>query len=52
MSEELLQRGLLEKTEKIGVWDFYNIGATTITALKRHNIIPQIDYPEKIKNKK
>ena len=34
MSEELLQRGLDKKPEKIGKWDFYNIGATTINQLK------------------
>lgn len=44
MSEELLQRGLLERPEKIGKWDFYNIGATTLKALKEYKIIPNIDY--------
>ena len=46
MSEELLQRGLDKKTpsSKIGNWDYYNIGATTLKALKGANIIRNIDY--------
>jgi type I restriction-modification system DNA methylase subunit len=51
MSEELLQRGLLEKPEKIGKWDFYNIGATTLKALKENKIIPNIDYKDFEKRK-
>jgi len=44
MSEEMLQRGLIENPEKIGEWDFYNIGATNINALKKYKIIPNRDY--------
>jgi type I restriction enzyme M protein len=46
MSEELLQRGLDRRTPtcKIGKWDYYNIGATTLKALKGANIIRNIDY--------
>ena len=44
MSEELLQRNLLDNPEKIGKWDFYNIGNTTIKALKEHGIIRNVDY--------
>lgn len=44
MSEELLQRGLINNPEKIGKWDFYNIGATTVKALKEHGIIRNINY--------
>ncbi len=44
MSEELLQRGLDKKTEKIGKWDFYNIGATTINQLKKHKIVRDVNY--------
>jgi type I restriction enzyme M protein len=44
MSEELLQKGLIKNSEKIGKWDFYNIGATTLNALKRHKKIRDIDY--------
>ena len=46
MSEELLQRDLLQNPEKIGNWDFYNIGATTIKSLKNNKIILDIDYKE------
>jgi len=44
MSEELLQRGLLENPEKIGKWDFYNIGSTSVKTLKEHGIIRNVDY--------
>jgi type I restriction-modification system DNA methylase subunit len=44
MSEELLQRNLLKNPEKIGKWDFYNIGNTTLKALKENNIIRNVDY--------
>ncbi|MDR0603194.1 MAG: N-6 DNA methylase [Bacteroidales bacterium] len=51
MSEELLQRDLINNPEKIGKWDFYNIGSTTVKALKENGIIRSIDYG-KIENKK
>jgi len=46
MSEELLQRGLDKNnpTSKIGKWDYYNIGATSLKALKSADIIRNIDY--------
>lgn len=44
MSEELIQRDLVMAPEKIGTWDYYNIGATTLKALKAARIIPQKDY--------
>ena len=46
MSEELLQRGLDRKnpTAKIGKWDYFNIGATSLRALKAANIIRNVDY--------
>ncbi len=44
MSEELLQRDLIKNPEKIGKWDFYNIGATTVKALKEHKIIRNVNY--------
>ncbi|CAA6809039.1 MAG: Type I restriction-modification system methyltransferase subunit [uncultured Sulfurovum sp.] len=46
MSEELLQRGLDKNnpTSKIGKWDYYNIGATTLKALKGASIIRNLDY--------
>lgn len=52
MSEEILQRGLDKKPEKIGKWDFYNIGATSIKALKEYKIIADFDYGIKIERKK
>ena len=30
MSEELIQRNLIEAPEKMGDWNYYNIGATTL----------------------
>lgn len=51
MSEELLQRGLLKNPEKIGSWDFYNIGATSIKALKEHRIIRNVNYGKEEKKK-
>ena len=44
MSEELLQRNLVKKPGKIGNWDFYNIGSTTIKALKKYGIIRNVNY--------
>jgi len=51
MSEELLQRDLLKNPEKIGNWDFYNIGATSIKALKEHRIIRNVNYGKEEKKK-
>ena len=44
MSEELIQRDLLENPPKIGSWDFYNIGSTTVKALKKAKIIKNLHY--------
>lgn len=44
MSEELIQRNLIEAPEKMGDWNFYNIGATTLKALKGAKIVPDKDY--------
>ena len=46
MSEELIQRNLVDAPEKMGDWNFYNIGATTLKALKGAKIIPDRDYEE------
>lgn len=51
MSEELLQRDLIKHPEKIGEWNFYNIGSTTIKNLKQNNIIKNIDYDDIEKRK-
>ena len=44
VSEELIQRNLTESPEKMGEWDYYNIGSTTLKALKNAKIIPDYDY--------
>lgn len=51
MSEELLQRDLIDHPDKIGNWDFYNIGATTIKNLKQSKIINDFNYEEIEKRK-
>jgi type I restriction-modification system DNA methylase subunit len=51
MSEELLQRDLIANPEKIGKWNFYNIGSTTVKTLKEHGIVRSVDYG-KIESKK
>jgi type I restriction enzyme M protein len=45
MSEELLKRGLVKNPEKIGKWDFYNIGETNIKSLKDSQILNPISTP-------
>ncbi|XHX78630.1 MAG: hypothetical protein RBJ76_01470 [Stenomitos frigidus ULC029] len=47
MSEELLQT----TPQKIGKYDYYKLGATTLDQLKRHEIIPKKSY-EELKRKK
>ena len=39
MSEELIQKDLINNPDKIGKWDFYNIGSTTTKQLKENGII-------------
>jgi type I restriction enzyme M protein len=51
MNEELLQRNLHKNPEKIGKWDFYNIGSTSIKTLKEAGIIENRPYGN-IENKK
>ena len=46
MSEELIQRDLVAAPDHMGQWDYYNIGATTLKALKAAKIIPKKDYAE------
>lgn len=48
MSEELIQRNLIEAPEKMGDWNFYNIGATTLKALKGAKIIPDCDVTRSV----
>jgi len=51
MSEELIQRGLLKSGRKIGDYEYYEIGNTTISELKNNKIIPNRNYG-KYSNKK
>jgi len=51
MSEELLQRDLQKNPEKIGKWDFYNIGATSVKALKEYGIIRNVNYGKEERKK-
>ena len=44
MSEEIIQKGYEEHGLKIGKYQFYNLGATTISTLKKHKIIPRKEY--------
>ena len=44
MSEELIQRDLIKNPEKMGLWNYYNIGSTTLKDLKASKIIPNKDY--------
>ena len=46
MSEELIQRNLVAAPDRMGPWDYYNIGSTTLKALKAAKIIPKKDYAE------
>ena len=45
MSEELVQKGLNQHGLKIGNYEFYNIGSTTLKQLKKYKIIPNLSYP-------
>ncbi len=51
MSEELIQKDLINNPEKIGKWDFYNIGATTVKQLKESGIVRNVDYGKEEKKK-
>jgi hypothetical protein len=44
MSEELVQKGLNKHGLKIGCYEFYNIGSTTIKQLKKYKIIHNRSY--------
>jgi len=44
MSEELIQRDYVTAPDSMGPWDYYNIGATSLKALKAAKIIPKKDY--------
>jgi len=44
MSEELIHKGLKETGIKIGEYEYYPIGDTTLNQLKKYKIIPSRDY--------
>lgn len=44
MSEEIIQRDLEKNGIKIGKYEFYNIGSTTIHDLQKYGIIPNGNY--------
>lgn len=44
MSEELVQRNLVEKGLQLADYEFYPINATTLNQLKKLNIIAKLDY--------
>ena len=46
MSEELFQKGYGEHGEIFGKYEYYNIGNTSLTDLKKFKIIPKVDYKE------
>jgi type I restriction-modification system DNA methylase subunit len=46
MGEEIIQRDLIKSPEKIGFWNYCNIGSTSLNALKGAGIIPDRDYEE------
>lgn len=52
MSEELLQRDFVANPEKVGIWDFYNIGSTPVSKLKEYGIIRSVSYGKAIERKK
>lgn len=44
MSEELIQKGLTDNGIKVGNYEYYTIGSTTLNQLKKYRIIPKRDY--------
>lgn len=51
MSEELLQRDLIKNPEKIGTWNFHQVGVTTVKQLAEAGIIRSIDYGDVARKK-
>lgn len=51
MSEELIQKGFTKTGVKIGNYEYYDLGASTLLQLKKYKIIPQKDYGEYSKRK-
>ncbi len=44
MSEELIQKGFTQSGIKVGNYEFYPIGTTTLNQLKKYKIIPKHNY--------
>ncbi len=51
MSEDIIKDGYEEHGLKVGKYQYYNLGTTTISTLKEYKIIPNRDYKE-YENKK
>ena len=51
LSEEIIQKGYEDHGLKVNKYEFYNLGATTISTLKKYKIIPNRDYKEYEKKK-
>lgn len=51
MTEELIQRGLVDNPERMKEWCYYNIGSTTVNQLACAGIIPKRDYSTLTKKK-
>jgi len=51
LDNKLIPKVADKNPEKIGDWNFYNIGATTIKSLKEHGIIRNINYGNDIEKK-
>ena len=50
LSEEIIQKGYEEHGLKIEKYQFYNLGATTISTLKKYKIIPNRELEFTMKN--
>ena len=44
MSEELTQKALTAGGLKVGPYQYYNIGSTTLNQLKKHKVVPNRNY--------
>ena len=51
MSEEIIQKNYEEHGLKVSKYQFYNLGATTISTLKKYKIVPDRNYKKYEKKK-
>lgn len=49
MSEELIQKGLTKEGEVFGIYEYFNLGRTNISNLKKYKIIPNAEYKDYLK---